>query len=325
MYRKQTRPLNLELKDAGTAAYRRQTYGPRRLEGYQFWWAVEGHARLRLGDTWIALSPGIVVLRQPQVEEYLDASDSDYFLHGFAMFDADLPAPGWPDPAAWPTHLRAQSDSDLLAVLPRHILDIKAFSKPLSRFLIGPVIELLLRSFITQTTADHPPQHSFPSKILDAVRIVHEALDAHDTPTATLGLAELAQRLNISVSRLSGLFHDHLHLGPMACMRNLRLMFASQQLVQPDPEIKEIAHAAGFESQHHFARCFKALFGLSPTEYRRKLLQQWDYSYPEIVLALQHAISQAWHHRTAHPELVSKARKTDRIRPASAGGMNSAS
>lgn len=309
MHRKKSPPLDLELKDAGTAAYRHQTHGPRRFDGYQFWWALEGNARLRLEGTWIDFTPGTVVLRRPRMEEYLDASESDHFLHGFATFDVNLPAPGWPDPATWPTHLRAQSDSDLLAVLPRHILDVKSFAKPLSRFLIGPMIDLLLRSFITRTTADHPPPSRFPSVILEAVHLVQAALEDQDLPTATLGLNELAQRLNISASRLSGIFHEHLHQGPMACMRTLRLLFAAHLLPRQDREIKEIAQATGFESQHHFARCFKVLFGVSPTDFRRNILERWEFDYPEIVLVLQHAISQAARLGAERLGAVSEARK----------------
>lgn len=284
----------VELIAIDTASYMRKTYGPRRLKGYQFWWALAGQARLRLGGAWIDMTPGTMVLRQPGVEEYLDASDSDFFLHGFVWFNLRLPRTGWPKPSSWPTHLRAQSDSDLLAVLPRYMLDCGKFAPPLSRFLIGSALDLLVRSFVTRRTTVLPSRPTLPEKILDAVRIMYDALEARDMKVVGIGLPELAQRLNLSVSRLSGLFHAHLNMGPMAALRDLRLAYAAYMLVSPGHSIKEVAQAAGFESQHHFARCFNILFGLSPSAYIRVVRDQWDFPYPEIVLTLNHAVNQSY-------------------------------
>lgn len=283
----------IELISVGTASYSRKTYGPRRLKGYQFWWALEGLARLRLDGVWIDMTPGVMVLRQPGVEEYLDASESDFFLHGFVWFNLCLPRTGWPKPSSWPTHLRAQSDIDLLAVLPRYILDVVKLAPPLSGFLIGSALELLLRSFVTRRTAVLPSRPTLPEKILDAVRIMHDALEARDMKVVSIGLPELAQRLNLSVSRLSGLFHAHLNTGPMTALRDLRLAYAAYMLVSPGHSIKEVAQAAGFESQHHFARCFSVLFGISPSAYIRVVRDQWDFPYPEIVLTLSQAVHQS--------------------------------
>jgi len=59
-------------------------------------------------------------------------------------------------------------------------------------------------------------------------------------------------------------------LSPIELIRNIRLEVGAQLLRETDLNISEIAQKTGFSSRSYFARNFKTVYGLSPTEYQEK-------------------------------------------------------
>ena len=57
-------------------------------------------------------------------------------------------------------------------------------------------------------------------------------------------------------------------LSPMDLIRDKRLEIAAKMLRETRLTVSEIATRVGFNSQAYFATCFKAMFGMSPTEYK---------------------------------------------------------
>lgn len=95
------------------------------------------------------------------------------------------------------------------------------------------------------------------------------------------GIDYIEQRLDEpidlpSVSRAAGISHAHFQrifkvvTGETlkAYVRSRRLAGALELLSGTEMRILDVAIASGFESQESFARAFKRLFGLTPTEYR---------------------------------------------------------
>ena len=56
-------------------------------------------------------------------------------------------------------------------------------------------------------------------------------------------------------------------LSPTDFLRNFRLQKAAQLLSQRAATISEVAYSTGFSSPAYFAKCFKALYAITPTEY----------------------------------------------------------
>lgn len=54
----------------------------------------------------------------------------------------------------------------------------------------------------------------------------------------------------------------------------LRVNAAKEKLMVSDKTISEIAYESGFENRYYFSRYFKKTEGLSPTEYREKMLKE---------------------------------------------------
>lgn len=56
-------------------------------------------------------------------------------------------------------------------------------------------------------------------------------------------------------------------LSPVDLIRNKRLEMAAKMLLETDMNVSEVSANIGFNSHAYFATCFKAMYGMSPTEY----------------------------------------------------------
>jgi AraC-like DNA-binding protein len=54
---------------------------------------------------------------------------------------------------------------------------------------------------------------------------------------------------------------------PGELLRNFRLKRAAQLLSQKADTVTQIAYQVGFNNLSYFAKCFKALYGVSPSSY----------------------------------------------------------
>src|SRR2546427_9334454 len=84
----------------------------------------------------------------------------------------------------------------------------------------------------------------------------------------TLSVAELARRVNLSVSRFAHLFHTELGRPPARYLRELRLDRARALVDESTLSIKEIMAAVGINDPTHFARDFGRRHGASPRRIR---------------------------------------------------------
>ena len=98
--------------------------------------------------------------------------------------------------------------------------------------------------------------------IVRAVEVMEENLE---TPVS---LVEIARRIDVSVRHLERLFRRHMDCTPRAYYLQLRLHRARTLLKGTSMPVLEVAAACGFESTSYFARCYRRLFGLPPSEDR---------------------------------------------------------
>lgn len=115
-----------------------------------------------------------------------------------------------------------------------------------------------------------------------AVRFIYDRIDQ------PIQLDAIASHVGISVSSLKRLFEQTAEQTPGAFIRRLRMELAFRSLQNRDDTILGIALAAGFDDQAAFARCFKQMFGYSPSEARKKLNIVHELEYialdePDIV------------------------------------------
>lgn len=86
-----------------------------------------------------------------------------------------------------------------------------------------------------------------------------------------LSVDELADYLNLSRSQLYRKIKSLTNYSPNELIRIVRLKYAKQLLNSKIKSISEVAYEAGFSSPSYFAKCFKDIYGESPTEYLDQL------------------------------------------------------
>jgi len=91
----------------------------------------------------------------------------------------------------------------------------------------------------------------------------------HSDFAEPLTLAHLATMVGVCPTHLAREFRRRYDCTIGAYVRQLRIEFARHQLSCSAIPLTEIAIAAGFFDQSHFARTFKLLTGMSPAAYRR--------------------------------------------------------
>jgi len=96
-------------------------------------------------------------------------------------------------------------------------------------------------------------------KIIEAAKLMEATLEA------PLALAAVAKRVGLSRRQLERLFKQHLSRRPGLFYRELRLERARQLLLQTDLSITKVTLSCGFQSPPYFSRCYKALFGRTPS------------------------------------------------------------
>ena len=101
------------------------------------------------------------------------------------------------------------------------------------------------------------------------LRQVKEMLHAHFLDD--LSLSAISQRAGVHPVHLCREFRRHYSCTVGQYIRRLRTEYACQMMLNPDISLGEIASAAGFADQSHFARLFKRLVGMPPAAFRSKL------------------------------------------------------
>lgn len=86
-------------------------------------------------------------------------------------------------------------------------------------------------------------------------------------------LAELSQVACLSSSHLGHLFKTETGLAPGQYLMKLRMDKARDLLKESRLSVKQIMYAVGFNDKSDFVRSFKKVYGLSPSDYRRRDIQ----------------------------------------------------
>ena len=92
----------------------------------------------------------------------------------------------------------------------------------------------------------------------------------HDDPLAELSLPELGRLAGVHPAHLARCFQQAQGMSVGDYRRALRIRQACRELADGTQPIADVAAAAGFADQSHFARVFKRITGDTPRDYRHK-------------------------------------------------------
>jgi AraC family transcriptional regulator len=87
-----------------------------------------------------------------------------------------------------------------------------------------------------------------------------------------IALSELASVANMSLYYFAVLFRQSTGVSPHRYVLNQRVERAKGLLRDPKLSVLDVSISVGFEHQNNFARAFRRMIGVSPTQFRRNLL-----------------------------------------------------
>ncbi len=96
-------------------------------------------------------------------------------------------------------------------------------------------------------------------------RIIEKRLD-----DPTLSVNSLSEELGVSRAQLFRKVKAQMGITPFDLLHKIRLQKARQMLRNTDLSVCEVAYSVGFTSSSYFAKCYKSIFGVAPTEDRQK-------------------------------------------------------
>ena len=91
--------------------------------------------------------------------------------------------------------------------------------------------------------------------------------------TSAVSLSDICAKFYVGKSHLCKIFGEHVGMTPIEYLTSLKMTEAKKLLRRDDISIGAISDTLGYSSIHNFSRAFKKAVGVSPREYRNKLLE----------------------------------------------------
>lgn len=136
--------------------------------------------------------------------------------------------------------------------------------KPIEQDKLNEVLERVLSG--EGERQDEPAEEINPSTI----RLILNEM--RQNYTENISLTDLAKKYNISISHLSNLIKEELHLPYSEYITSKRIQKAKELLTDENLSIEEIAERVGYGDYFYFTKVFKKNCGISPSKYRKNLL-----------------------------------------------------
>ncbi len=129
------------------------------------------------------------------------------------------------------------------------------------------IIKIFQYDFLANTSvASTPMQQKFENELLNEI-----ILYINDNIYTTLTIEEICHHFSISRSSLQTLFKNNLAVAPKQYISDIKLNKSKLLIKESIYTISEISNKLGFASIHYFSRKFKQQFGITPTDYAKKI------------------------------------------------------
>lgn len=126
----------------------------------------------------------------------------------------------------------------------------------------------LLAAVKGRIPAEHPHQDRRITRDNERIRMMLGYIQNHYTEDVTMD--QIASSAMISASEALRCFHNTIGMTPIQCLKHFRIQQAAALLRSSDRKISEIGEACGFQEMSYFARAFRELMGMTPSQYRKK-------------------------------------------------------
>ena len=102
-------------------------------------------------------------------------------------------------------------------------------------------------------------------KIQEAIRYIKENY------TTDINMAVVSNEVSMNYSLFSSAFKNYTGTNFVGYVRDLRIAEAKKLLAQTPLKVNEISAKVGYDNEKHFMKSFKAIVGVSPSEYRKNV------------------------------------------------------
>ena len=117
-----------------------------------------------------------------------------------------------------------------------------------------------------QKMDDQLPGDAFLAKLLN---VMDKQMDNN-----TLTVEELVEEMGMGRTVFFNKLKSMTGLSPVEFIREMRIKRAAQLLEDRQYNITEVTYMVGMNDSRYFAKCFKATYGMTPSEYRRRCMQE---------------------------------------------------
>lgn len=156
-----------------------------------------------------------------------------------------------------------------------HFVKASGDNQPFDRDLMVSYLQIVLIKLLRASSGTNsvslkasPMQQKFENELLDEILIyINESIF---TP---LSIEELCHQFSMSRSSLQALFKNNLQIAPKQYISTLKLKKAKELIKEDKYTISEVSNILGYASIHYFSRIFKSEFGMSPSEYAKKIYE----------------------------------------------------
>jgi AraC family transcriptional regulator len=143
---------------------------------------------------------------------------------------------------------------------------------PNGRLFLDSVEQALAVALVNGHAVRHRPVQIYRGGLGSArLRRIRELV--HAKMEDDFSLDEMAQSVELSRAHFARMFRKSTGETPHQFVLRQRVERAKAMLRAPDGRILDVAVACGFKTQQHFARVFRSVCGVSPTEYRQEVLR----------------------------------------------------
>ncbi len=234
---------------------------------YRLLYIHKGSIQLRMDQTdkkTAVLPTGSLLLSSCENELRFRVTQSDleswiFYLHGNAL-----------------PYYKEVMDSSDLPFVPAHTSKATEFIHNLIQLNKSktPAEELLVNNLVTalftEWTAADALSRALPTATPAYLLAVKDDFDKNYREDFSLD--DLAARHKVNKYRLCKEFTKYFQLSPIKYLNLVRIQNAGLLLVSTDMLVGEIGAAVGIENPNHFIRLFKAQMGMTPLEYRQRLI-----------------------------------------------------
>ncbi|MBK1880125.1 AraC family transcriptional regulator [Pelagicoccus mobilis] len=247
------------------------TYPLHQHENYEIILVQKGPYRCTLNQSKLSLQEGQMLIIKPGDwhSDLLRKGQRHYVLHfKLQPASATIPEPRLFRENASPTEQIIASDQGhntaLIKEIEREATEARHYAGSIQDALSESLFWRVVRALPEQSLS--PELRQLPQKEREKEDLAQAFASAIEN---SLSVADVAQSLKISPRQLANLCREYFSQSPAKLLSMLKTDRAEELIRYHGYRIKEVSHALGFSSPHHFSRVFKRLKGYPPSDLSR--------------------------------------------------------